>query len=102
MRSATACANSGRAARETRTAASVFMLRSERGARNVSGPPGAGGPERKSLTRFFFQSALDQQRLDDRIAAAEGAVQRRLVHRAAAREDHVAEALPVRARHPAV
>ena len=48
------------------------------------------------------EAALLEQRLDARIAPAERAIQRGRVLRAAAREDHVAEALAVRARQAAV
>ena len=48
------------------------------------------------------EPALEEQRLDARVAAAERAIQRGGVLRPAARKDHVAEALAVLARHPAV
>ena len=49
-----------------------------------------------------LQPTLDQQRLDAGIAAAEGAVHRGHVFGAAARKNHLAKALSVGARQPAV
>src|SRR5258706_15157249 len=47
----------------------------------------------------LLQSPLHEQRLHDRVASAEGAVHGGRIFRAAAREDHVAEALAVLAGH---
>jgi len=51
---------------------------------------------------LFLQSALDQERIDHRIAAAESSVHRRGFLTAAARQHHVAETLAVGPGHPAV
>src|SRR4051812_26765815 len=76
---------------------------------NASGVTKRGAFRRLFCELFLFcwlsrglQPALDEQRVDDRVAAAEVAVERRRFLAAAAREDHVAEALTVLAGHPAV
>src|ERR1700688_4997410 len=52
--------------------------------------------------RRRLQASLFDQRLDLRVAAAEGAIERRGVLRSAPRKDHLAEALAVGAGHAAV
>src|ERR1051326_4358376 len=55
-----------------------------------------------SFFRWGLKSALDQERFNFGVATAEGPVHRGHVHRASAREHHVAEALAVLSRHAAV
>src|SRR5438034_531534 len=57
---------------------------------------------RRRVRLWRLQAALDQERIDYRIAAAEGSVHRRGFLTAAARQHHIAEALAVGPGHPAV